>query len=300
MSKPDFNQLKLLAIFATVVESGSFAGAARKLGSSRSRISEQVSSLEQTLGVRLLQRSTRQLKLTQDGEPVFEQARLLPGVLETLESITTPKEPAGRVAITMNHDIAHKYVLPVLNDFQRRYPKIKLDLIVDDARLDLIDKQIDLAIRIGLPKDESLVARMMHQEHFALFASPEFIAQYGHPKSIKSAEKLPWVLLKQNQQTNTLALLQKGKPVEIKPLDFYGCDSPLAMQQMVVQGLGIGALLPTTVKQELDQGKLIPILPSLISEPLVFSLVYPSRRQVPPRTRLVIDYLLNANIFLEH
>ena len=297
MREIDFSHLRLLAIFATVIETGTFAATARKLNTSRSRISEQVSQLESDLGVRLLQRSTRQLNITSEGQEVYQQARQLPDILQQIEAITTPPEPSGRVAITMNHDIAHKYVLPVLHDFKQQYPQVKLDLILDDTRLDLISEQIDLAIRIGFPRDETIIARKMHQERFSLFASPDFIDKYGEPKSITECEQLPWVLLQQTNQGDVQTMRRRNETIEIKPQDFFRCNSPLAMQQMVVQGLGMGALLPSTVKQQIEAGQLIAIMPTLSSDPLTFSLVYPSRRQIPLRTRVVIDYLLAANIF---
>lgn len=297
MSTIDFAHLRLLAIFATVVEAGSFAGAARKLRSSRSRISEQVAQLEADLGVRLFQRSTRQLNITPEGRQIFEQAHQLPGILQGVEAITTPSEPSGRVAITLNHDIAHKFVLPVLAQLQTRHPAIQLDLILDDDRLDLIGEQIDLAIRIGIPKDESLIARVMHEERFALYASPTFLQQHGTPKTLKELQQLPWIVLSQTAQSEIKNLRQHNKSISIKPAHFYRCNSPLMVQNMVINGLGIGALLPGTVSREVAEGQLIRLMPSISSEAMVFALVYPSRRQLPARTRAVIDFLLTEDVF---
>ncbi|WP_299491832.1 LysR family transcriptional regulator [uncultured Shewanella sp.] len=294
MSTINHNQLRLLAIFAWVVECGSFAEAARKLSSSRSRISEQVAQLEAALGVRLLQRTTRQLTVTSEGQKVYQQAIKLDDILKGVEAVTIPSRPSGRVVMTMNHDIAHKYVLPVLADFQNRSPDIALDFILDDARVDLIKEQIDLAIRIGIPKDESLIARVMHEERFGLFASPQFLQRYGVPKSINKVEQLPWVIM---TQTSVQYLRYKSKTIEIKPTQSFRCNSPLMVQQMVLNGLGIGIMLPTTVRQEINQGKLVRVMPALDSEKILFSLVYPSRRQLPLRTRTVVDFLLEAKIF---
>lgn len=299
MNDINYSHLKLLAIFSSVVEAGSFASAARKLKSSRSRISEQVAQLEADLGVRLLQRSTRQLNTTDEGQQVYQQAKQLPNILQSIEAISMPEEPSGRVAITMNHDIAHKYVLPTLAGFQERYPKVQLDLILDDSRVDLISEQVDLAIRIGIPKDDSLIARIMHEERFILCASPTYLNNLGIPKNKSDLEKLRWITLHQgNKELRDVQYLQKsGKSYEIKLTDFYRCNSPLMVQQMTLQGLGISALLPSTVKEALDTGKLIHVMPSISSESMVFSLVYPSRRQVPQRTRVLIDYLLAARMF---
>lgn len=296
MSTIDYSHLRLLAIFSTVVETGSFAGAARKLNSSRSRISEQISSLESDLGVRLLQRSTRQLKMTEEGQQVYQYAPQLPEILQAIEAIVKPETPKGRVSLTTTHDIAHKYILPILPDFQQRYPDVRIDLLVSDERSDLIGEQIDLGIRVGIPKDESLIARVLHEESFTLFASPSYLGQYGEPKTIDDLEQHRWILLKQAQQNNIL-LHHHDQALQLQFKDCYYCNSPLLQQQMVVQGLGISLLLPSTMQSEIKEGFIKPIMPSLTSQSLVFSLIYPSRRQVPLRTRVVIDYLLNANIF---
>ncbi len=297
MSTINHSHLRLLAIFATVIESGSFAAAARKLNTSRSRISEQVSSLESDLGTRLLQRSTRQLTITSEGEQVYAQVAQLADILREVEAITTPQVPSGRVAITMGHDIAHKYVLSVIEGFKQAYPHIQLDLILDDTRRDLIADQIDLGIRIGFPKDDSLVARILHEERFALFASPAYLAKNGIPDTIHALSQRCWVTLLQTSHSGIQRLRQHNQAVEITPADTYRCNSPLLAQQMVIQGLGIGMLLPNTVREEVSKGELIQLMPTLRSDPLVFALVYPSRRHVPLRTRVVIDYLLKADMF---
>ncbi len=297
MSTIKFNHLHLLAIFSTVVDAGSFAAAARKLMSSRSRISEQVAALESDLGVRLLQRSTRQLTITDEGKQVYEQAIKLSAILQKVESITTPAVPSGRVTITMPHDIAHRFVLPALAGFRKRYPEIQLDMMPNDTRLNLIGEQIDLAIRIGIPKDESLIARVMHEERIGVFASPSYLKQVGGVKTLKSLEKCHWILFSQLQHSSVQHMRHNNKLVEIKPKSFYRCDSPLLIQQMVIQGLGVGSMIPNTVEQEVKEGRLVQLMPSLTSEPMVFALVYPSRHQVPPRTRALIDYLLETKIF---
>lgn len=293
----EFAHLRLLAIFATVVETQSFAAASRHLHSSRSRISEQVSQLETAIGVRLLQRSTRQLVLTREGKRVYEKAKLLPELLKTIESIVTTTEPQGRVVITMNHDFAHKFLLPALESFQTRYPLVSLDLRLDDDKSDLIANQIDLGIRIGLPKDDSLVGRILNEERFSIFASPEYLAKHGTPKTVKQLEKCRWILLRQYDTAYNFRQHSKNETIHLQREDYYHCDSPLMMQKMVEAGLGVGALLPCMVRDEIANKSLVPLMSSLTTEPLIISLVYPSRINVPQRTRVLIDFLLEANLF---
>lgn len=297
MSTINFSHLRLLAVFATVIEEKSFAAAARYLHSSRSRVSEQVSQLELILGVRLLQRTTRQLLVTREGSEVYEQARALPEILKGIESIVTPQEPRGRVVITMNHDIAHKFILPILESFQEQHPLISLDLILDDEVTDLIADQIDLGIRIGLPKDNSLIGRVMHEESLRIFVSPNYLKKFSMPRTVKQLEKCKWILLPQLEYENVLRFRSKKDTVELRPENYYRCNSPHMMQKMIEAGLGIGALLPSAIKTELDNKSLVKVMPSLCTDPLIISLVYPSRQHVPQRTRVLIDFLLNANLF---
>ena len=297
MSTINFSQLRQLAVYVTVIETGSFAAAARQLNTSRSRVSEQVSQLEQVLGVRLLQRSTRQLLVTSEGEDVYRHARQLPDILKNIESVVTPSEPKGRVVITMNHDIAHKFVLPVLENFQSMYPLVNLELKLNDEASDLIADQIDLGIRIGLPKDNSLIGRIMHEESLSIYASPKYVKKNGTPKSIAQLEKCRWIVLPQLDSNNIVHLRRKNGTVELRPTQYYRCNSPLMMQEMTVQGLGISSLLPSAVKAETKSKSLLRLMPSLSSDPLTISLVYPSRQHVPQRTRVLINFLLDAKLF---
>lgn len=297
MSTMGFDKLKLLAIFNIVVEQKSFAGAARILMSSRSRVSEQVSKLEQMLGVRLLQRSTRRLELTDEGSQVYEEAMKLSQVINQVEAIVSPNVPSGRVTISVNHDIAHKFLLKELTKFYQLFPNIQIDLELHDKAQDLIMEHIDLAIRIGKPKDSNLIARTMHKDKFAIYASPEFIKHHGEPETLSQLEQLRWITLGPVTQNNSVQLVLNNQPIEIRPKSFSRCNSPYMVQEMVRAGLGVSILLPTTVENEVNKGELIQLLPDIRSEDLDFSLVYPSRRQLPTRTRAVIDYLLQAQIF---
>ncbi len=297
MSTIDFSHLKHMAIFVTVVECGSFAGAARKLHSSRSRVSEQVAQLETVSGMRLLHRSTRQLALTSEGEKVYAKAKLLPQLIHDIEAVASPAVPSGRVAISTTHDIAIKHLIPVLAEFQRRFPKVQVDLIISDHKMDLIAEQIDLAIRIGLPNDDSLIGRVMYEERSALYASPAYLNEYGTPKTLDDLAKHKWVAISQMSQEGEQSLIYQDKPVHISPACYQLTNSPLVAQSLTLAGHGIGVLLPITVKEECEAGLLIPIELGVSSFSAVFTLVYPSRRQVPARTRSLIDFLLSSHIF---
>lgn len=299
MSTMHFSNLRLLGVFAIVVESGSFAAAARRLNSSRSRISEQVSDLEKGLNVRLLQRSTRQLNLTEEGKKVYSYARQLPDILNEVESIANPSLPGGKVVITMGHDIANKLFLPLLDDFQARHPNIRLELMLDDECLDLIGEQIDLAVRISKPTESSWVARKLYEESLQIFAHPDYLnSNGGMPKNIAQLSQLRWIILSQKFQDNRVELTGiDNERVEIRPDNYVRCNSPLMMMNMVAQGLGLGVMFPCTICQEIRLGRMVNVMPELHIGPIQFSLIYPSRKQMPARVRALVDFFLAAEVF---
>jgi len=297
MSTINHTHLKALAIFVCVVENGNFAAAARQLQSSRSRVSEQILQLEQALAVRLLQRSTRQLSLTPEGRNVYDHACSIPDILQAIEAEVTSIEPRGRVALTTTNDIAHKVLLPLLAEFKRRYPLIELHLMLNDDRLNLIHEQIDLGIRVGVPKDDSIVARPLFEQSFSIYASPKYLAKNGTVKTSSQLNQHHWIALSLQRTNGILHFLQRGKPLEVKPKSYTLSNSPFMLQQMVVAGLGVGAMFETIVKQELANGELVQLLPSVKSVPITFYLVYPSRRQIPSRIRVLIDYLIENMAF---
>ncbi len=293
----DLLYLRHLAIYCVVVEAGSFASAARALHTSRSRVSEQVAELESALNCRLLQRSTRQLTVTEEGNRVYERAKVLQEVLQDVDCITNSARPAGRVAITANHDIAHKFVLPALVAFEKQYPDIHIDFLVSDERIDLIHDKVDLAVRIGIPKDASLIAKVLHEETFALYAQPELMEKYGKPDNVEGLAELPWVLLDLPSWNNSVRLHHQSVTKVITPTNYHRCNSPMMIHKMAASGMGIASFLPSTVREEVKAGLLEPVLPGWSGERMAFSLVYPSRKHIPQRTRVLIDFLMSYGMF---
>lgn len=293
-----FSHLKRMAMFAAIVEAGSFAAAARKLKTDRSKLSKQLSELETQLGSRLIQRSTRKLSVTREGQKVYQEVKQLPYLFEHIESIIAPKEVSGRVSLTMTYDIALNQVLPILEEFREIYPEVELDLILNDHKSDIVAENIDLALRVGSPQDSSLIARQMFEQSAHLFASPEYIAKHGMPNTAEELESHYWVLLEQQSASNNLQKLYcDGKMIAIAPKNYHCCNSPLVMQKLTLMGVGVGLLIPCTVQKEIDTGELIQVACGIRSEPKIFNLVYPSRKQIPARIRHLIDFLLAADIF---
>ena len=292
MYATDLLQLKRLAIFATVVEQGSFAKAAELLQMSRSSVSEQVALLEEALKVRLLQRTTRQLTLTTDGQAVYPQAAQLNQALRQVNELVTQEQPQGRIRITTTADLALDWLNPKLQAFRALYPQIYVDLVLTDHELDVIAGQLDLALRIGYLKDDSLVVRPLFNTHVQIIASAAYLAQAPEPITLESLPRQYWVLLKQLNPNQSVTLQHNGEMLHFVPEHYHSCDSPLVMQQLIKLGFGIGLHLPVSIQRELANQELSLILPQWQGDELTFCLAYPSRRQLPLRVRYLIDFLL--------
>ncbi len=297
MSTIKIHHLKHLALFSCVIEEGSFAAAARMHGTSRSRVSEQITALEEELGVRLIQRSTRRLSLTEEGRQVYEQAEQLRGIMDGVDEITGQSTPKGRVSITATNDIGIGFLLPVLKAYQKQFPEVELNVILSDDKLDLISEGIDLGVRVGIPRDDTLIARVLYEDRVWFYATPAYLEAHGEPQTLEDLDDHKWVVLNQSLKNGAYGFYQDGHLKLIKPKHPVGCNSTLMMQAMISASMGLGAVLPSTLKNEIERGELVPVLPAISGPPAVFALVYPSRRQIPLRVRSLIDFIIKSEIW---
>lgn len=294
MGTIDLGHLRRLAIFAAVVDQGSFASAAKQMGMSRSSVSEQVALLESALEFRLLQRTTRQLSLTTEGAAVYDRARVLSRVVTDVSALTEQDVPGGRVRLTTTTDFAAHWLVPRLALFHKLFPNIYVDLILSDNPLDLIAENIDLAIRIGRPRDAMLIARPIRREAPQVIASQTYVETFGEPTSIEELARHTWILIAQINPGNRVALNGEGGTVEFVPDNYHLSDSPLVARVMIESSMGIGFHLPGMVESQLQRGSLRILLPEWREEQLTYSIVYPSRHNIPLRTRRLIDFLVDG------
>ncbi|QIZ75666.1 LysR family transcriptional regulator [Ferrimonas lipolytica] len=290
MSKQSaYLQLKRIAIFTTVVECGSFVAAAKRLQLSRTKVSENISTLESALGVRLFQRTTRKLTITPEGERFYQQTeRMLPDASAALESV---KEAGGALEgplrISLNGHVAQWLLVPFLKQFMELHPKVEPSLQLHDLPVDLIESQIDIAIRIGIPKASSMVGQQLTSIPLGLMASKDYVERFGMPLTLDDLQHHRGVMVEQMLLWGPLLLEnEQGQSEELKLPASFKTNSPSAVTMMVEQGLGIG-FLPTYAIEE--RQRLVPILPQWRFSQMTLSVLYPSRHSVPARTRAFIE-----------
>lgn len=279
-------ELELMGLFATVVEQGSFTRAAELLGMPKSSVSQKISRLESQLGVRLLQRTTRRLSLTPQGEIYVEHCR---GLLTLARSANLAmarlrSAPAGRVRSTAPEATGTLLLGPILAEFRALYPEVVLELTLSDEQLDLVGEGYDLALRAAPLKDSSLICRRIGEVARYLVASPGYLARHGMPQRL--AELAHHVCLVHTALP--VWPLQEGG---WRPQGACASNSLLALRELALHDGGI-ALLPQHVCESgLASGKLQKILPMIPIPTNPFYLIYPSREHLAPALRSLMDFV---------
>lgn len=279
--------------FVRTVEAGSFAGAARKLGITPVAVSKNVLRLEQRLGVRLLQRSTRKLSLTEEGRLYYERCVGPLRELESAESAITEKgkSPSGTVRVTCLSPFGRAYVLPLIPVFSRLYPGIELDLRFDDAVSDMIAGGYDVGIRAGEAREGSMVMREVAPLNFVVCGAPSYFSERGIPLTVADLSKHNCLRLRgRGPAADSLKwrLGPKGLADSASIKGNFIAHDITSLVTAAVHGQGlVFAPLPL-----FRTGELRPVLPECVSQPARIFIHYVSRKQLPVRVKAFVNFML--------
>ncbi len=289
------DRLAGMIVFARVVEAKSFSAAADRLGISKSLASRQVTALEQSLSVKLLNRSTRKLSLTDAGAVFYEHCAVIVQEMELAEQRVsqTQSEPAGLVKVTAVPAFAVRHVLPAIAEFHQQYPKIQVKLSCSNRTLDLGDEGFDLGIRVSFRPAEHLVARKLADNRAVLCASPVYLKRHGTPHRIEDLGEHDCVLFSVLAPKGAWTFRRNGRKYSVKISGTLETDDMDAVRSAVLASLGIGLLPSYMVGTELQQGQLIPLLRQYQAMPESgIYLVYLPNRTLPSRIRALIEFLV--------
>ena len=288
------DRLNGMRVFAQVVEAKSFSAAADKLGMSKSLASRHVSALESSLSVKLLNRSTRRLSLTEAGALFYEHCARIVQEAELAEQrlTRTQAEPAGLVRVTAVPAFAVRHVLPALAEFYRKYPKIQVKLFCSNRSLDLGDERFDLGIRVSFGPAPNLVARKLAANRGVLCASPAYLKRRGVPRRIEDLGKHECVLFPVLAPKGVWTFRRDGQKYSVQVTGVFETDEMDAVHAAVASGLGIGILPLYIAGDALQQGRLVPVLRQfqVVPESAIY-LVYLPNRTLSSRVRALIDFL---------
>lgn len=283
----DFNQA---AAFVKVVEAGGFSAAARQMGLPTSTVSQRVARLEKRLGVTLLRRTTRQVKLTDVGELFYRRATAGLELLNQAEATVTAttEAPCGLLRVTAPTDFGDALLAAVIRRVHQAHPGIEIDLLLTDRIVDLLGEDVDVAIRAGELADSSLVARGVGVACWALFASPDYLLAappLDHPDDLAAHDCVQFASLGREEWQLSDSTARLSVPMDGRVIvNDFG-----VVREMIRAGDGIGLLPTYDSRAEIESGRLVRVLPDWYARADPIHLVYPGQRFVPPKLRAFVD-----------
>ena len=276
--------------FVAVVEQGGFTAAARQLKVSTSFVSRQVTRLEDRLDVRLLQRTTRKVHLTEMGQVYYERSREILDQFESLESemADLQEKPKGLVRITAAGEYAEHYVAPLVAEFVAKYPEVSVDLESSMQMVDIVDEGFDIAIRMSALSDSSLIARKVEQRRIMVCASPDYLKEHGRPKTPEDLRThncllfpdMPW------------RFKYPDRFQEVKVRGSWSSNNGRVLVAAARQGIGLVRFSEYYLEELINAGELEIILQEYEVDDAATWIIYPNRRHVPTRVRYLVEFLL--------
>lgn len=282
-----------IALFARVVEAGSFSGAARLLGLPKSTLSRKISLLEERLGVRLLERTTRALKLTEIGATYFEHCCRIVSEAEEAHLAVTQMQatPRGKLHITAPTEFGALYLGRILAAYLQQYPGTEVEVELTNRVVDMIDEGFDLAIRAGSLPDSSLMARKIASESVLVCASPSYLEKHGHPRTPSELSKHEMILSPASPRNHLKLLSEKGEPASVTIRGRLQVNSLATARDAAVAGLGLVALPEMVCWEDLQSGRLRIALEGWALPGTGIHAVYPSPRHLSVKVKTFIDFL---------
>jgi len=288
-----FNEM---SVFAKVVVTGSLSNAARELGLSPAMVSRRLAALETRLGVRLINRTTRSLHLTDEGSTYYEScSRVLAEIEQANASVSAGRqEPQGTLRVALPAAFGNQYVAPLVPQFAALFPAVQLALSLSDRTVNLVEDGFDLAIRIAALEDSSLAARKLAPNRRVVCASPEYLRRHGAPTSPEELSQHNCLLASDFGSTWEYKD-PAGKLDSVRVSGRYICDNWEVLREWALSGLGIALKSTWDVRRHLSSGALVSLLPgySFDSDVAIYA-VYPHRRHLPAKTRAFIDFLASS------
>ncbi|WP_261163209.1 LysR family transcriptional regulator [Serratia grimesii] len=290
------DRIDAMRLFTRVVEQSSFTQAAQDLGLPRSTVTDAIKQLEARLQVRLLQRTTRHVSPTLDGEAYYQRCLTILADIEDAEMAFAGAKPRGLLRIDVHGTLARHFLLPELPDFLAQYPDIELFMSEGDRLVDPVREGIDCVVRVGRLKDSDMVARRLGELDEVTCAAPDYLQRFGTPHSLDELDGHRMVGFR-SSASGTIMPLEfnvAGQSHQVTlpcTVSVSAAESLVAAAQM---GLGIIQVPSYHLRDSLDNGSLLPLLPQFPSTPMPVSLLYPRNRQLSPRVRVFIDWFSKA------
>lgn len=290
----DFNAA---LVFVRVIQAGSFSRAARQMEMPVSTVSAKVASLEKSLGVSLIQRTTRRLRLTDPGEVYFKHAVRAASELQMAQSLTqeTQEGVRGKIRITAPVELGMSTLAESISTFLAKYPTLQVELLLTDRLVDLVAEGIDIAIRIGELKDSTLISKRIGASGMRAYASPSYLKK---APALKKPQDLTQhtCLLFTNTYDGHWTLERGNQTLKVAVSGVFAANNLIAVHKLTVDGRGVALLPATLCIDDVEKKRLVPVLEGWATKKHPVHLVYPQQSFVPKSTRTLIDHLCESPI----
>ncbi|APR66226.1 MULTISPECIES: LysR family transcriptional regulator [Thalassolituus] len=286
--------LNEMAIFVHVVEAGSFTGAAKNLGLPKSTVSRKITQLEERLGVRLIQRTTRSLRLTDTGSAYYNHCARILGEIEEANIAVTQMQstPTGTLRITAPVLFGSTVLSGLIADFMDDHPQVQIDLVLTDQRLDLVQDGIDVAFRVGQLEDSSLIGRHLGDARAILCASPEYVKKHGAPKHPSELQEHTLMTASQWSQWQLQGPNDQVHNLQVKPR--LQVNDFASLYTLALAGAGIAPLPMLIAASAIRANNLVPVLSDWPFEASPIHALYPSNRHLSAKVRSFVDFVIES------
>ena len=298
MPRSDINRTAEMEVFARVVESGGFSAAARSLRMTPSAISKLVGRLEARLGARLINRTTRKLQLTAEGQGFYQRSlEILADIAEAEREAASGAAPRGRVRVNCNVPFGMHFLLPLVPRFVTEHPEVQLDIVLTDQVIDLLEQRADVAIRVGPLRNSQLVARKLGESRMVVLAAPQYLKRHGLPKTLAELEGHRLVTFNFARTLEGWPFRENGAAVMFPALGCVQAGDGETARQLALAGVGISRLAMFHVGPDMKAGRLKPVLEHLNpgDTEAIHAVYIGQGGHLPARIRAFIDYLA-ANV----
>ncbi|WP_028300550.1 LysR family transcriptional regulator [Oceanospirillum beijerinckii] len=296
------DKFKGMTAFVAIVEQGSLSAAAEQLNRSAATMVRTLAELEEYLGVRLLNRSTRRLSLTDEGREYLQHCRRILAEVQEVEFLLDSRKqrPAGKLSLTAPVMFGRLHIAPLLNQWLLDNPGMSAELTLLDRVTDIIEEGYDIALRIGKLSDSSLIAMPLGQVHYTLCASPQLVEKMSVAESVKGNEKIGllehpcelanWPVIAFAPQGQYWQLYYQGNPIVVPITPVFTSNQIDPVLNAVKAGLGVAMVVSYQAREGLESGELVSLLDDCMPEAIPVQFVYPHNRLLSPRVRLFLDW----------
>lgn len=287
------DDLRRMVIFSHVVEARSFSAAARRLGIAKSAVSRHIALLEKSVGVRLLNRTTRSLSLTEIGETYYQGcARIVAEAEEITRRISALQDQlSGTLRVASPIVLGNRFIAPLLADFIRRHPSLNAELLLEDQVVDMVESGIDVGIRVGWLRDSKLLARKIGESPRLLCASPEYIERRGQPEKPEQLVDHDWIIFSLLPTPYHWTFVKNGVQKRIQVKGRVKTNNADAVRSFLLNGAGLGALSDFIVADDIKAGRLVHLLPDYNCGSAGIYAVFMDRRYQQAKVRSFIDFI---------